>query len=101
MKLQIIYTRIPFLLKNKYSLTLIFFGSWLLFFDDNNLYSQYKLKHELNDLRDKKTFYIKEIAQVKADQHDLFTNQKTLEKFAREKYWMKRDNEDLFIIVEK
>ncbi|MBI2928393.1 MAG: septum formation initiator family protein [Verrucomicrobia bacterium] len=99
--LRKLYNRLPSFLKNKYFLTLTTFAAWMLFFDDNNFYSQFKLRHELSELRDKKEFYKKEITQVKSDMHDLFTDQKTLEKFAREKYWMKRDNEDLFIIVEK
>lgn len=73
----------------------------MFFFDDNNFYSQYKLRKELSDFLDKKEYYHEQIAQVNADKNDLLTNQATLEKFAREKYWMKRDNEDLFIIVER
>lgn len=56
---------------------------------------------ELNKLEEEKEFYQDEIKQIRADLKELKTNPKTLEKFAREKYLMKKDNEELFVIVEE
>lgn len=93
------YQRIPPFLKNKYVLTTLGFIFWLLFFDRHDIISQYKLRKELHKLQEQKAFYLKEIAKDSKNLNELLTNPKTLEKFAREKYLMKKDNEDIFIIV--
>lgn len=92
---------IPALLKNKYSLTLIAFAIWLLFFDKNDLVSQFKLRAQVYRMEQKKKFYTDKIAQINLEKQQLFANPASLEKFAREKYYMKKDNEDLYVIVRK
>jgi cell division protein FtsB len=94
-----IYQRIPPLLRNKYILTTLGFIIWLLFFDRHDIISQYKLRKELHKLEEEKSFYLKEIEKDSKNLNELLTNPKTLEKFAREKYLMKKDNEDIFVIV--
>ena len=88
------------IIKNKYLLTTLFVAVWVLFFDKNDIFSQYDLKLKLKDLETEKKYYIKEIAQNKKDLHELRTNPANLEKFVREKYLMKKDNEDIFVIVD-
>ena len=61
--------------------------------------SQYEYRGEVNKLQAEKEFYEKEIATVKKDLNELSTNLNTAEKFAREKYLMKKDNEDVFVII--
>ena len=56
---------------------------------------------ELNKLEEEKAFYEEEIKKTITDLEDLKSNPKSLEKFAREKYLMKKDNEELFVIVEE
>ncbi len=73
---------------------------WMTIFDSNNFIELIKLRSEIGDLKDKKTYYTTEIAMARKTQLELFSNTKNLEKFAREKYFMKRDNEDLFIFRE-
>ena len=73
----------------------------LLFFDKNDILSQIELRKKLSQLEDEKKYYIEEIARSKSEMSKLATNPKNLEKFAREKYLMKKDNEDIFVIVEK
>ena len=73
---------------------------WMTIFDSNNFIELIKLRSEIGDLKDKKTYYTNEIAMARKTQIELFSNTKNLEKFAREKYFMKRDNEDLFIFRE-
>lgn len=94
-----LYQRIPPLLRNKYVLTTLGFIIWLLFFDRHDIISQIKLRKELHKLEEEKAFYVKEIEKDTKNLNELLTNPKTLEKFAREKYLMKKDNEDIFVIV--
>ncbi len=87
-------------LKNKFIITSLVFLVWMTAVDRNSFIVQYKLHRELNDLRLKKTYYITEIDKDKNALHDITTNIKTLERFGREKYLMKKDNEDIFLIIE-
>ncbi len=88
-------------LKNKYVLTSIAFLVWISFFDRNDLITQYKLKNQLNKLNEEKAFFIEEIKKDSNELIELKTNPKTLEKFGREKYLMKKDNEEIFVVVTK
>jgi|LakMenEpi03Aug12_release.lakeMendotaPanAssembly.Ray.scaffolds.fasta_scaffold793012_1 cell division protein FtsB len=87
------------LLKNRFVLVGLVFLVWMVFFDSNDLISQYKYKRKLRQLEENKNFYLEQIELVKQDKEELFTNLKKLEKFAREKYKMKRDDEDLYIVL--
>jgi cell division protein FtsB len=89
------------IIKNKYFLTTISIVVWLLFFDKNDVFTQYDLISKLNKLQADRDYYIAEIEHNKNDITELQTNKKSLEKFAREKYLMKKDNEDVFVIVNK
>lgn len=93
--------KIPSYLKNKYALTAGIFIIWIAFFDQNNLITQYQYHSELNKLNEEKRFYQEELEVIKEDLNELRSNPKTLEKFAREKYLMKKDDEVLFVIVEE
>jgi cell division protein FtsB len=89
------------LLRNKYLIAGIAFIVWMLFFDRNDLMSQYEYRKQLNKLKDEKEFYTREIDKTVTDLNELTTNRSRLEKFAREKYLMKKENEDIFVIIEK
>jgi cell division protein FtsB len=89
------------LLRNKYFLSVAAFAIWMLFFDRNDMVSQYEYRSEVNKLQEEKDFYVKEISLVKKDLNELNTNLNTAEKFAREKYFMKKDNEDVFVIIKE
>jgi cell division protein FtsB len=91
---------VPFL-KNKYVLTLVGLTIWVLFFDKNDLKTQIEFRREVKKLEEERNYYARENAQITNDLKELTHNPKTVEKFAREKYLMKRDNEDIFIIVEE
>ena len=95
------FKRFAVLLKNKILVAFIIFTTWMLFFDANNIISQAKLGAKLKSHQQKKTFYQQRIIEVKTEKEELKSNSKTREKFAREKYWMKKDNEDLYIIIPK
>jgi cell division protein DivIC len=87
-------------LKNKYLLTTLFFIVWLGFFDKNDFFSQMEYKSKLHALEIDKKYYLEEIRKNHTDMVELMTNPKNLEKFAREKYLMKRENEDIFVLVD-
>lgn len=88
-------------LKNKYAITLIAVIVWLIFFDRNNMLSQYELLREVSQLEEDKYYYLKEIRNNQKNIKDLLNDPADLEKFAREKYLMKRDYEDVYVVVEK
>ncbi|NVN96359.1 MAG: septum formation initiator family protein [Bacteroidetes bacterium] len=87
--------------KNKYIVTSLIFAIWMIAIDKNNMIAQYKLRSELKDLRNKKAYYLNEIEKDRKATYELNTNIKTLEKFAREKYLLKKDNEDIFLIIKE
>lgn len=89
------------LIRFRYVITLAVFAVWMLFFDRNNLIEQMHIKGQLNKLEEEKDYYLEEIEKAKKDYNELFTNESSLEKFAREKYLMKKDDEDIFVIVEE
>ncbi|MDD5569931.1 MAG: septum formation initiator family protein [Bacteroidales bacterium] len=86
---------------NKYVIAVVVFLSWIGIFDKNNLIFQYKLKSELNQLQKDKKYYSDEIRKSKEEIEGLTKNNKILEKFAREKYLMKKENEEIFVIVKQ
>ena len=93
--------KLPRFTRNFYLLFGVFFLVWMLFIDSNDFYTQYKLRKKLSDLENEKEYYLEKIKEVQKDREELLSNQHLLEKFAREKYLMKKDSEDLFIIVEE
>ena len=92
--------KIPSFLKNKYILVLIAVLVWFMFFDQNNLIQQYCYSRQLKDFRAEKEYYLNEIARDSIDLDKLKNNPEELERYAREKYLMKRENEDIYIIPE-
>ena len=88
-------------LKNKFILTFLIFLVWLLLFDSNNLVDRMKSILTLRQLETDKEYYISKIREDSIKLHELRTNNDNLEKFAREQYLMKKDNEDLFVVVPK
>lgn len=93
-----IINHIPAWLRNKYMLAFTGFAVWLLFFDRNDLITQHHRTQEYYSLLQSKAHYSKQIKDVRSTLEQLKNDPSTLEKFAREKYFMKRDNEELFII---
>ncbi len=86
-------------IKNKYIITIVVFIVWMTFFDRNDFISQYSYRQELNKLEADKSYYISEISAMKRNTFELTSDSGNLEKFAREKYLMKKDDEDIFLIV--
>lgn len=95
------FQKLPPFTKNFFFITAMLFLLWMLFMDSNDFISQFKLKSKLNSLEEDREYYIEKIEEVKKDREQLFSDEEQLEKFAREKYLMKKESEDLFIIVEE
>ena len=90
--------RIPPFVLNKYFLASSLFAVWMLFFDRNDVFTQLNRKSDLREIEQSKEYFSKKIAEGKKFSSDMRSNTDAVEKFAREKYLMKRDNEDLFLI---
>lgn len=84
--------------RNKYVIALTAFAVLMLFVDHNDIFVQLERKKQLNDLLTSKAYYQKQIDDTKKNLSDLQNNSAALEKYAREKYFLKRDNEDVFVI---
>jgi len=90
--------RIPATFRNKYFLFLAAFAVWMIFVDKHDLITQIKLQRTVNKLEADKAFYQEQIEVEEARRADLEVN---AEKYAREQYFMKKSNEDVFIIVKE
>ena len=86
-------------LRNKYLIAVLIFLVWLLVFDRNSLIDRITYIRTMHDLEEEKQYYIERIDRDSRRLEELKTNNKNLEKFAREQYFMKKENEDVFIIV--
>ncbi|WGD35053.1 septum formation initiator family protein [Olleya sp. YS] len=83
--------------KNVYIIILIIFGIWMIFFDTNSLVNHHDVNKEKNKLEEQKDYYKTQINQDKEAYQELNSDE-GLETFAREKYYMKKENEDIYII---
>jgi cell division protein DivIC len=86
-----------FFLSNKYVWVLLFFIVWMLFLDNYSYFDHRFLNQQIDELETNKKYYQEEIAK---DQKSiqLLKNPNQIEKYAREKYFMKKDSEDIYII---
>ena len=97
-KIRNIITLLPKPLRNKYLILLFLFILWIIFLDDYNLIHQKKIKNNVDELKEQKEFYSSEIKSDSAELSQLKSDSNEQERFAREKFLMKKDNEDIFII---
>jgi len=96
-----LYDKIPPFIRNKYFVALTLFFVWLLFLDRNNFLSQFRLRSDLKKLEKEKLFYLNETAKDSIAFQRLLNDSTEAERLGREKYLMKRDSEDIFLIVRK
>ncbi len=89
------------LFKNKFFLVTVAFAVWMIFFDKNDLLSQYQYQEQVSKLEQERDFYKTETDKVSKDLEELTSNPQQLEKFAREKYLMRKDNEDVYVVVKE
>jgi cell division protein DivIC len=89
------------IIRNKYFIAAMIFLVWVSLFDENNLIERYQLIKELRQTEKDKDYYQHRIKEDAARLKELKTNDENLEKFAREQYLMRKDNEDVFIVVKE
>ncbi len=90
---------IPERIRNRYGLSVAVLLLYICFLSDYDLYTTLKLRHQLSTMRSQHEWYATEIKTTREQLHELNSDQALLEKFAREKYLMKRDDEDVFVLV--
>ncbi len=90
------YLRILFL--NKYFIIIGGFAVFIIFFDSHNLIQRHKMDNKIKELEKEYEYYQQEINKNKMIINQLQTNDEYLEKFAREKYLMKKNDEEIFVI---
>ncbi len=93
--------RLLTIIKNKYIIAGTAFTVWMLFFDRHDITTQYGYYSQLKGLKAEKSFYTTEVDRVNATINDLNVNPQELQRVAREKYKMKKENEDVFVIIEQ
>ena len=86
---------------NFYVLFAMFFTIWMIFFDGNDFISQYRLSQKLRSLKAEKSYYAEKIESISEEREALLSDDALMEKFAREKYLMKKKSEDLYVIVQE
>lgn len=86
---------------NKYIIASLLLVLLLIFNDRNSIINQFKYREQLNKSTKENIFLKEQIAKASKESNELFSNNKNLEKFAREKYLMKRDDEDVYVIIDE
>ncbi len=88
-------------LKSLYPVTLIVWVIWVVFLDNNNISVVLSNKMKMHELEKERAILLEKITNVKRERNEVFGNPKMLEKWAREKYMMRKPNEDVYIIVDE
>ena len=100
-KIKDLYQKLPALFRNKYLITFVVFLVWIFFIDKFDIITQIKMNKEFKQLKQQQEFYKEEIEKDSTKIYNLNNNPEEQERFARERFLMKKENEDLFIIREK
>ena len=100
-RIKDLYQKLPAPLRNKYLITFIVFLVWIFFIDKFDIITQIKMNKEFKQLKQQQEFYKEEIEKDSTKIYNLNNNPEEQERFARERFLMKKENEDLFIIREK
>lgn len=85
--------------RNKYIMTTLVFVVWMTFFDENNFISQVQNQLKLSELEADRDHYVAEIEESEEDLKLLQNDKELLEKFARERYLMKKEDEEIFVFA--
>lgn len=82
---------------NRYFVVSLGFAIWMLFFDQRDFFQQNERRAELKKLEDAKKYYQQEIDQTKGQLNNLQNNPAAIEKYARERYLLRREGEEVFL----
>ncbi len=92
---SLLFRKFSNIILNKYLLAFTVFAVWLAFFDKNALVTQWSLSQTIHKLESEREFIVEGIEETKVIREDHIKNQ---EKYAREKFFMKKPGEQVFII---
>jgi len=93
-------TKILKILINKYTITLALFVVWMVFFDTSSILNRMKSRDKLNSLKQEKRFFQEELKKDSILSQKLVSDSSAIEKYARENYLMKKDKEDVFLVID-
>lgn len=96
--IQTFIQRLPAPLRNRYFLVSVLFVGYMIFFDRHDFITQIQLRNAVNKLEEDREYYQEKINEAQEERLDMELNE---ERFAREKYFMQRNDEDVFIIVDE
>jgi len=88
-------------LKNKYIIAITVFAVWIMFFSQYSLTDRFRLAAEINEMEQDKEYYREQIVRDSIRLQELTTDRENLEKFAREQYYMKKKNEEIFVVIDE
>jgi len=100
-RIRNLYEKLPAPLRNKYLITFVVFLVWIFFIDTFDIITQVRMNNEFKQLKEQQEFYKAEIEKDSIKVYDLNNNPEEQERFARERFLMKKDNEDVFIVRDK
>lgn len=86
---------------NKYLIVTLLFVVWMFFFDQNSYFIHKELDKEIQDLTKAQKVYQEKLEKETIQIHQMKTNAEEIERVAREKHYLKKENEDVFIIEEQ
>ncbi|MCF8309146.1 MAG: septum formation initiator family protein [Bacteroidales bacterium] len=87
--------------KRLFFIITLLFAVWMLFIDNFNVFHRLSLNKKINTLEEQKEYYKREIKRDSALLKTLKNNPDSMERYAREKYLMKKENEDIFIVIDE
>lgn len=95
------YQRLPVLLKNKYAVLLLAFVIWMTFIDRDDVVTAIRLNMKLIEIENQKKYYREELIKTQEFEKAIFADDELLEKYVREKFYMKKKEETLYVIIEE
>ncbi|MDL2262083.1 septum formation initiator family protein [Bacteroidales bacterium OttesenSCG-928-I21] len=96
-----IWSFIKFVFGNKYRAAIVIFAIWIFFLDPHNVIDRIKSLENLKKLKKEAVFFKEKIDFLETQYNELFSEKSEIEKFAREHFLMKEENEDIFIVVKE
>ena len=100
-RIKNLYQKLPAPLRNKYLITFVVFLVWIFFIDTFDIITQIRMNNEFKQLKEQQEFYKAEIEKDSTKVYNLNNNPEEQERFARERFLMTKDNEDVFIVRDK
>ncbi|RAV97656.1 FtsB family cell division protein [Pseudochryseolinea flava] len=95
------FKKLPRPFQNFYVVVSVVFLLWMTFLDSNNLIARFQMSSKLSGLESEREYYQDKYKETEKDRNEVFGDRESIEKFAREKYLMKKETETIYVIKEK